>query len=147
MVLSLDNRVGLVKKRKRVGRGGSRGGTSSRGMKGQKCRSGGGVGVLFEGGQMPLARRMPKRGFCNTFFKTPIAIVNLDQLNYFFEDGTEVTREALIGSGLLSVRNSGNIKILGKGSLEKNLKVHANAFSKSAAEAIVKCGGEVHVVA
>lgn len=147
MVLSLDNRVGLVKKRKRVGRGGSRGSTSGRGYKGQKCRSGGGVGVLFEGGQMPLARRLPKRGFCNTFFQEPVAIVNLDQLNHFFEDGAEVTREALIGAGLLSLRNSRTIKILGKGDLEKGLKVYANAFSKSAAEAIVKRGGEVHVVA
>ncbi|HBL98448.1 TPA: 50S ribosomal protein L15 [Candidatus Dependentiae bacterium] len=145
MVLSLNERVKLVKKRKVVGRGGDRGNTSGRGMKGQKCRSGGGVGVMFEGGQMPLARRLPKRGFNNAVFKKCFEIYNLDQLNTFFADGSEVSRQTLVERGVLRAKSTAGIKILGKGTLEKRLVVHADAFSKSAAEAIVRLGGEVHV--
>ncbi len=145
MVLSLNKRIQLVKKRKVVGRGGGRGGTSGRGMKGQKCRSGGGVSITFEGGQMPLTRRLPKRGFNNAAFKTSFEIYNLGQLEKFFKDGDEVSRNTLIERGVLGARSNSRIKILGKGTLEKRLIVHADAFSKSAAEAIVKQGGEVHV--
>ena len=121
--------------RNRVGRGAATGNgkTSGRGQKGQKARSGGKVRPGFEGGQLPLFRRLPKRGFTNINRKE-YAIVNLDQLNKF-EDGTEVTPALLVESGVVKNEKSG-IKVLGNGSLDKKLTVKAHKFSTSAAEAI-----------
>lgn len=134
------------KDRKRVGRGGSRGGTSGKGHKGQKARSGGGVSALFEGGQMPLTRRLPKRGFSNARFKVVYEIISLDALNKAFESGQEVTRESLVSKGLIKNKSAAKslIKILGNGELEKSLSVFADAFSKSAEEQITSKGGQVH---
>ena len=136
---------GSRKVRNRVGRGTSSGNgkTSGRGQKGQKARSGGGVRPGFEGGQTPLFRRLPKRGFTNINAKE-YALVNLDQLNVF-EDGTEVTPELLIESGLVRKELDG-IKILGEGELEKKLTVKANKFSKSALATIEQAGGKAEVI-
>jgi large subunit ribosomal protein L15 len=132
-------------KRKRIGRGiGSGfGKTSGRGHGGQNSRSGGGVRLGFEGGQIPLFQRLPKRGFTNINRKD-YAIVNLDTLNRF-EEGTEVTPELLIESGIVSNAKSG-IKILGNGILEKKITVKAHKFSASAKEAIEKAGGQTEVI-
>ena len=136
---------GARKARKRVGRGTSSGTgkTSSRGQKGQGARSGGGKKPGFEGGQTPLFRRLPKRGFTNINAKE-YAIVNLDQLNAF-EDGAEVTPVVLVESGIVKAEKSG-IKILGNGELTKKLTVKAAKFSKSAEEAITAKGGSVEVI-
>ncbi|MEN0657968.1 50S ribosomal protein L15 [Caldifermentibacillus hisashii] len=136
---------GSRKSRKRVGRGtGSRHGkTSTRGQKGQNARSGGGVRLGFEGGQMPLFQRLPKRGFTNINRKE-YAVVNLDALNRF-EDGTEVTPELLLETGVVSNQKSG-IKILAKGTVEKKLTVKAHKFSAAAKEAIEAAGGKTEVV-
>ena len=136
---------GARKKRKRVGRGtgSGHGKTSGRGHDGQNARSGGGVRLGFEGGQIPLFQRLPKRGFTNINRKE-YAIVNLDTLNRF-DDGTEVTPELLIESGIVSNAKSG-IKILGNGTLEKKITVKAHKFSASAKEAIEKAGGQTEVV-
>ncbi|PZX03598.1 LSU ribosomal protein L15P [Psychrobacillus insolitus] len=130
---------------KRVGRGigSGTGKTSGRGHKGQNSRSGGGVRPGFEGGQNPLFRRLPKRGFTNINRKE-YAIVNLDTLNRF-EEGTVVTPALLIETGVVSNEKSG-IKILGNGSLEKKLTVKAHKFSGSAKEAIENAGGQTEVV-
>jgi large subunit ribosomal protein L15 len=141
----LSNLIRLNKKRKRVGRGGDRGGTSGKGHKGQKARSGPTLGVVFEGGQMPLTRRLPKRGFTNARFKKEVEIVNLRQLNVLFESGAKVDRESLVEKGIISQSSKALIKILGNGTLDKKLIVHADAFSGSAAQAITDKGGEVHV--
>ncbi|HZG86981.1 50S ribosomal protein L15 [Paenibacillus sp.] len=131
--------------RKRVGRGvgSGMGKTSTRGHKGQNARSGGGVRPGFEGGQNPLYRRLPKRGFNNPFRKE-YAIVNLDQLSGF-ADGTEVTPEILINSGIIKNPLAG-IKILGEGDLTVKLSVKANKFSKSAVEKITAAGGTTEVI-
>lgn len=131
--------------RKRVGRGhgSGLGKTSGRGHKGQKARSGGGVRLGFEGGQTPIARRLPKRGFSNINRKE-YAIVNVESLNCF-EDGTVVTPELLIETKLVRKELAG-IKILGQGELTKKLTVNANKFSKSAVEVIEKAGGKVEVI-
>ncbi|WP_167628332.1 50S ribosomal protein L15 [Listeria valentina] len=136
---------GSRKERNRVGRGTSSGNgkTAGRGHKGQKARSGGGVRLGFEGGQLPLFRRLPKRGFTNINRKE-FAIVNLDVLNRF-EDGTEVTPELLIETGVVSNAKSG-IKILSNGSIEKKLTVKANKFSAAAKEAIEAAGGKAEVI-
>jgi len=136
---------GARKKRKRVGRGtgSGHGKTSGRGHDGQNSRSGGGVRLGFEGGQIPLFQRLPKRGFTNINRKE-YAIVNLDTLNRF-DEGTEVTPELLIESGIVSNAKSG-IKILGNGTLEKKITVKAHKFSASAKEAIEKAGGQTEVV-
>ncbi|WP_182201171.1 50S ribosomal protein L15 [Paraliobacillus salinarum] len=133
------------KKRNRVGRGMSSGNgkTSGRGHKGQKARSGGGVRLGFEGGQMPLFQRLPKRGFTNIHRKE-FAIVNLDTLNKF-EEGTEVTPELLLETGLVSKLKAG-IKVLGNGTMEKKLTVKAHKFSASAKEAIEAAGGKIEVI-
>ena len=132
-------------KRTRVGRGvGSGiGKTSGRGHKGQKARSGGGVRRGFEGGQTPLARRLPKRGFTN-FNRKEYAIVNVETLNRF-EDGATVNAAALIEAGIINKELSG-LKVLGNGELTKKLTVEAVKFSKSAKEAIEKAGGKVEVL-
>jgi large subunit ribosomal protein L15 len=136
---------GSRKERTRVGRGigSGKGKTSGRGQKGQNARSGGGVRLGFEGGQTPLFRRLPKRGFTNINRKE-YAIVNLDALNRF-EEGTEVTPELLLETGVISRLKSG-VKILGKGQIEKKLTVKAHKFSSSAKEAIEAAGGKTEVI-
>ena len=142
----LQPAAGSKKTRTRVGRGlgSGLGKTSGRGQKGQNSRSGGGVRSGFEGGQMPLYRRLPKRGFNNVFAKQ-YAEVNVEQLNCF-EDGATVDPVALIEAGILKNVRDG-IRILGNGSLEtKNLTVIANGFTKSAEEKITAAGGKVEVI-
>ena len=130
----------------RKGRGHATGNgkTAGRGHKGQKARSGGGVRVGFEGGQMPLARRIPKRGFNNIFAK-PLESVNVSVLNDRFEDGAEIDAQALLDCGVLSKCEYG-VKILGNGELTKKLTVRAKAFSASAKEKIEAAGGKAEVV-
>lgn len=134
------------KKRKRVGRGiGSGAGkTAGRGQKGQKARSGGGVRPGFEGGQMPLQRRIPKRGFTN-IFKKDISIVNVEVLEERFEDGDVVTPEILLEKKVIKKMGDG-VKILGNGDISKKLTVKAHAFSKSAVDKIQAAGGKVEVI-
>lgn len=132
--------------KKIVGRGpgSGLGKTSGKGHKGQNARSGGGVKPWFEGGQLPLYRRLPKRGFSNAKFKTEYAVINLDDLNRF-EDGTVVTPELLKETGLVKQQLSG-IKVLGNGTLEKKLTIKAHKFSKSAIEKIEKNGSKIEVM-
>lgn len=141
----LKSPPGANKRIKRVGRGtgSGHGKTSTRGHKGQKARSGGGVRPGFEGGQMPLQRRLPKRGFTN-IFKKEYAIVNIRDLNVFL-DGTEVTPELLQEAGLVKKYKDG-IKILGDGDLEKKLVVKAHKVSQQAEEKITARGGRVEVI-
>jgi large subunit ribosomal protein L15 len=136
---------GSRQERKRKGRGigSGNGKTAGKGHKGQNARSGGGVRLGFEGGQTPLYRRLPKRGFTN-FARKEYAIVNLDALNRF-ADGTEVTPELLIETGVVSNERAG-IKILAKGTLEKKLTVKAHKFSSAAKEAIEAAGGNTEVI-
>lgn len=136
---------GSRKTRSRVGRGSSSGNgkTAGRGQKGQKARSGGNIRSGFEGGQTPLFRRLPKRGFTNINAKE-YALVNLDQLNVF-EDGAEVTPIVLVETGIVKAEKSG-IKILGNGELTKKLTVKAAKFSKSAEAAIIAKGGSIEVI-
>ncbi|MGI6345330.1 MAG: 50S ribosomal protein L15 [Bacillota bacterium] len=137
---------GSTKQRKRVGRGtgSGRGKTSTRGHKGQNARSGGGVRPGFEGGQFPVQRRLPKRGFSNARYKTEYVPVNVGDLNVF-EGDSVVTLEALRQAGLVKATKDG-VKILGQGELSKPLTVQATAFSKSAIEKIVAAGGKAEVV-
>jgi large subunit ribosomal protein L15 len=130
------------RKRKRVGRGvGSGSGeTAGRGTKGQQARSGGSLRLGFEGGQMPLYRRLPKRGFKNHEFRVVYAIVNLGQLDAAFEDGASVDAAAIRGARLVNAR-TGPIKILGGGELTKKLTVTADRFSGSAKKKIEAAGG------
>lgn len=136
---------GSTKSKKRVGRGtGSGSGTTAgRGMNGQNSRSGGGVRPGFEGGQMPLFRRIPKRGF-NNKFKKQWTIVNVELLNDF-EDGTEITPDVLLQTGVVSKIDYG-IKILGDGELNKKLTVKANKFTQSAISKIEAAGGKAEVI-
>lgn len=136
---------GSRKAPKRVGRGtgSGLGRNAGKGEKGQNARSGGGVRPGFEGGQMPLYRRLPKRGFTNIFAKE-YATINVDRLN-IFEDGTEVTPEVLIENGVISKVYDG-VKILGNGELTKKLTVKATKFSKAAADKIETAGGKVEVI-
>lgn len=141
--------AGSKKTRTRRGRGlgSGLGKTAGRGQKGQNSRSGGGVRSGFEGGQMPLYRRLPKRGFKNVFAKE-YAEVNISQLNRF-EDGATVDPVALIEMGILKNVRDGvrdGIRILGNGTLEKKLTVIANGFTKTAEEKIVAAGGKVEVI-
>ena len=131
-----------VNKRKGRGHGTGNGKTAGRGHKGQKARSGGGVRIGFEGGQMPLARRLPKRGF-NNIFAEPLTAVNVAVLNKF-EDGAVVDAEALLASGILSKVEYG-VKFLGNGTVTKKVTVEASAFSQSAKEAIEAAGGKAEV--
>lgn len=136
---------GSRREARRVGRGigSGLGKTSGKGHKGQNARSGGGVRPGFEGGQMPLYRRLPKRGFTNIFRKE-FATVNLEALNRF-EDGTEVTPELLYGERVVK-RTGDGVKILGGGELTKKLTVRAQAFTQSAREKIEAAGGKAEVV-
>ena len=137
---------GATKNRKRVGRGpgSGTGKTAGRGENGQNSRSGGGVRIGFEGGQTPLFRRLPKRGFSNARFKKVYAVINLDDLNKF-DDGAEITPEILKDAGLVKNTLDG-LKVLGNGKLEKKLNVKAHKFSKSAQEQIEKLGGKAEVI-
>ena len=136
---------GAKRKRKRVGRGAGSGmgKTATRGQDGQNSRSGGGVRPGFEGGQMPLARRLPKRGFTNIFAKT-YSIVNVSDLNGF-EDGTEVTAQLLKEKRIIRKLNDG-LKVLGNGDLKAKLTVKADKFTKTAQEKITAAGGTAEVV-
>lgn len=130
---------------KRIGRGhgSGNGKTAGKGHKGQNARSGGGVRIGFEGGQMPLARRIPKRGF-NNIFATKYAVVNVSDLNKFTDD-TVIDTELLVASGLVKKVNDG-VKILGNGELTAKLTVKAAKFSQSAIEKIEKAGGKAEVM-
>ncbi len=137
---------GAKKDIKRLGRGSSSGTgkTSGKGQKGQNARSGGGVRIGFEGGQLPLYRRLPKRGFSNAMFKTTYAVINVSDLNMFDED-TLVTPELLKEMGIIKKELSG-IKVLGNGALEKKLTVKAHSFSNSAIKKIEAAGGKAEVI-
>lgn len=137
---------GSVQTRKRVGRGpgSGLGKTSGKGHKGQNARSGGGVRPGFEGGQLPLFRRLPKRGFNNYEFRTEYAVVNVGDLNDF-KDGSIIELKNLKESGLVKKEKDG-IKILGSGELTKKLTVKANKFSSTAKEKIENAGGKIEVI-
>ncbi|HPF83616.1 MAG TPA: 50S ribosomal protein L15 [Bacilli bacterium] len=137
---------GAVKAPKRIGRGvgSGTGKTSGKGEKGQNARSGGGVRPGFEGGQLPLFRRLPKRGFSNAKFKTRYAVINLSDLNKF-DENSEITPELLKEMGLVKNQLDG-IKVLGNGTLEKKLIVKAHNFSSVAKEQIEKLGGKAEVI-
>lgn len=144
-LFELSPAAGSVKDVKRVGRGhgSGNGKTAGKGHKGQNARSGGGVRPGFEGGQMPMTRRIPKRGF-NNIFATKYSTVNVSDLEKFV-DGTVVDAELLAASGLIK-KTANGIKILGNGELSKNLTVKAQAFSASAKEKIEKAGGKAEVM-
>lgn len=141
----LNAPAGTSRNRKRRGRGTAtgQGKTGGRGMNGQKSRSGGGVRLGFEGGQMPLYRRIPKRGFTN-IFGTTYTTFNVEDLNRF-EEGTEVTPAMLVELGVLKQVKDG-VKILGDGELKKSLTVKAHKFSKTAVEKIEAAGGKAEVI-
>ncbi len=153
-MFSLDNLQSSGKKRKRVGRGGARGGTSGRGHKGQNARSGGPKGRGFEGGQTPLQRRLPKRGFTNARFSKEVSLVNLSSLERVFVDGEEVNAQVLALKGLIKPKKSEQcdvkkgtiVKILGDGELTKKLIVSAYSFSANAIKAIEKVGGKALII-
>jgi large subunit ribosomal protein L15 len=136
---------GSTKRRKVVGRGrgSGHGTTAGRGGKGQTARTGSSIPAWFEGGQMPLIRRLPKRGFTN-IFKKDYAIINIEILDRF-ESGQEVTPALLVSQGLIRSRHDG-VKVLGTGALTKALTVHAHKFSQSAAAKIEAAGGKVQVI-
>ena len=142
----LEKNIGATHAKKRVGHGpgSGLGKTSGRGQKGQKARSGGSINPVFEGGQLPLYRRLPKRGFSNYPFKKEYAVINLSDLNVF-EDGTVVTPALLKERGIVKKQLSG-IKVLGEGQLEKKLTVQAHKFSKSAIDKIYESGSKAEVI-
>ena len=142
----LEKNIGATHARKRVGRGpgSGLGKTSGRGQKGQKARSGGSINPVFEGGQLPLYRRLPKRGFKNAKFKIRYATINIEDLNAF-KDGTVVTPALLKDTGLIKKQLDG-IKVLGNGKLEKKLTIQVNKFSTSALEKIKEAGSKAEVI-
>lgn len=142
----LNYTEGARSTKKRIGRGqgSGTGKTAGKGHKGQNARSGGGVSLGFEGGQNPFYKRIPKRGFTN-INRVEYAIVNVESLNAF-DEGTEITPELLIQSGLVRKVLNGGIKVLGQGEIEKKLTVKANKFSKAAVASIEKAGGKVEVI-
>ena len=144
--MKLNELESLKKDRKRVGRGpgSGNGKTSGKGHKGQNARSGGGVRPGFEGGQLPLYRRIPKRGFKNAKFRTVYATINVEDLNVF-EDGTVVTPALLKDTGLLKKQLDG-VKVLGNGKLEKKITIQASKFSASALEKIKEAGSKAEVI-
>ena len=144
--MKLNELEASTKARKRIGRGpgSGNGKTSGKGHKGQNARSGGGVRPGFEGGQLPLYRRLSKRGFNNYNFRTVYATVNVGDLERF-EEGTVITKELLIETGLVTKELDG-IKILGNGELTKKLTVKANKFSSSAKTKIENVGGPIEVI-
>ena len=142
----LEKNIGATHAKKRVGRGSGSGlgKTSGRGQKGQKARSGASINPVFEGGQLPLYRRIPKRGFSNAKFKTVYGTINVEALNVF-ENGTVVTPALLKETGLVKKQYDG-IKVLGNGKLEKKLTIQANKFSASALEKIKEAGSKAEVI-
>jgi large subunit ribosomal protein L15 len=138
---------GSKKKPKRLGQGvgSGKGKTAGKGNKGQKARSGGGVRPGFEGGQMPLSRRIPKRGFSNARFKKSFQIVNVERLNDLFETGAEVGIPEMIMTGIISSARI-PVKVLGDGEISKALTVKANAFSSQAVSKIEAAGGKTEVI-
>lgn len=147
MKLNELNSAPEAKVRKRVGRGpgSGMGKTSTRGQKGQKSRSGVSISAWFEGGQTPLYRRVPKRGFKNTRFRTEYATINLSDLNKHFNDGDVVSPEVLKEKGIIKQQLCG-VKVLGNGELEKKLTIKANRFSSSAVTKIESAGGKAEVI-
>jgi large subunit ribosomal protein L15 len=145
-MLQLNTLEKLTKTRKRVGRGGDRGGHCGRGKDGQKARTGSNseIKASFEGGQMPLSRRIPRRGF-NNIFKKEFQLVKLSDLELKFAAGDTVNKETLRSNGLLKGKKDSLVKILGDGTLTKKLVVHADAISKSAIDAIEKVGGKTQL--
>ena len=137
---------GSTKEVKRIGRGhgSGNGKTAGKGHKGQKARSGGGIRLGFEGGQMPLQRRVPKRGFNNIFAKHYV-VINVSDLEANFDNGAVVDTEALVGLGIINDPKDG-VKVLGNGELTKSLTVQVAKFSKSAVEKIEKAGGKAEVI-
>jgi large subunit ribosomal protein L15 len=144
----VDQGIHKYKKRKRVGRGtgSGHGKTASKGNKGHSSRQGFKQNPLFEGGQMPLARRVPKRGFVNGAFKKNFAIINLEKIEAYFETGAVIDESALRARGLVKGRHDDGVKILGDGEISKAFTIHAQKFSESAAAKIVAAGGSVVVV-
>ncbi len=142
----LEKNIGATHAKKRVGRGpgSGLGKTSGKGQKGQKARSGGSINPVFEGGQLPLFRRIPKRGFKNYNFRTRYAVINLDSLNRF-DEGTVVTPALLKETGIIKNQLDG-VKVLGNGTLEKKLTIQANKFSASALEKIKESGSKAEVI-
>ena len=142
----LERNAGSVHSKKRVGRGpgSGLGKTSGRGEKGQKARSGASINPLFEGGQSPLYRRIPKRGFKNALFRVRYATVNVSELNVF-DDNTVVTPALFKEKNIINKELDG-VKVLGNGKLEKKLTIKANKFSKSALEKIEKAGSKAEVI-
>lgn len=136
-----------AKTRKRVGRGpgSGLGKTAGRGENGQKSRSGASIPAWFQGGQSPLYRRVPKRGFTNAKFRTEYATINLSDLNKYFNDGDVVTPELLKEKGIIKKQLCG-VKVLGNGELEKKLTIRANRFSSSAVTKIESAGGKAEVI-
>ena len=141
---NLEPKKGAVKKRKRVGRGpgSGHGKTAGRGHKGEKARAGGAKPVWFEGGQMPLYRRLPKRGFKNIFRKE-YECVNLDQIESHYSEGEIVNKETLFNKGLIK-RTELPVKVLGRGDLTKALEFQVDKISKGAREKIEKAGGKIN---
>ena len=142
----LMQNAGARKERRRVGRGmgSGLGKTSGKGEKGQKARSGVSIPATFEGGQLPLYRRLPKRGFTNAKFKTRYAAINVEALNVF-ENGTVVTPALLKDTGLIKNQLDG-VKVLGTGKLEKKLTIQVSKFSASALEKIKEAGSKAEVI-
>jgi len=143
---NLSPNPGSKKRRKRLGIGESsgKGKTSGKGHKGQKARSGGSIRLGFEGGQMPIIRRLPKRGFNNTAFKTVYGVVNLDDLERKFADGASVNEAALRESGLIRGPIDG-VKVLGRGELSKKLSLEIDQITPSAREKVEKAGGTIAI--
>ena len=142
----LEKNIGAKQSKKRVGRGpgSGLGKTSGKGQKGQKARSGASINPVFEGGQLPLYRRLPKRGFTNALFKTEYAVINVSDLNKF-DNGTVVTPALLKDKGIVKKQLKG-IKVLGNGKLEKKLTIQAHKFSTSALEKIKESGSKAEVI-
>ena len=145
LLSNLRPKKGSTSNRKRIGRGDASGtgGTAGKGHKGQKARAGGGIRLGFEGGQMPLVRRLPKFGFTNAKFKKRYDIITLDQLNAFEGD---VTIETLAAAGLVSNSNKGRVKVLMNGEITKAVNVTVHKISASAKKAIEDKGGKVEVI-
>ncbi len=142
----LQKNIGATHRKKRLGcgRGSGLGKTSGKGQKGQKARSGVSISPVFEGGQLPLYRRLPKRGFSNHLFKTRYAVINVSDLNRF-DNGTVVNPTLLKDKGVIKKQLDG-IKVLGNGKLEKKLTIQAHKFTKSALEKIKESGSKAEVI-
>lgn len=143
-MLTLENLKRLKKDRKRVGRGGGRGGTSGKGHKGQKARSGGKIRLGFEGGQMPLYRRLPKRGFSNRSFADVVKIITLERLNALIDSVDTISKEMLVEKGLVKAKKNQQfiLKVLGNVSVKKPVTIIADLFSAAALKSIEAAGGK-----